>query len=349
MGVGFGGAATHAVASHDKDHHDRGNWIIADQFNNRVVETNAAHQVVWSFGDGSSVAGPHSVVGPNDAERVGDLTLISGTGTPPSTDPSCTNPSGCADNRVMLVNRDGNIVWQYGQAGVSGAGFDQLNTPVAAIFLPNHHILIADQANERVIEVTFSKHIVWQYGMTGVSGSGVNQLNNPNSAELLRNGDVLIADESNNRVIEVNRHHQIVWQYGSPSDTTTLNGAAFASRLPGGDTLITDSNNNRVVEVNQHKQVVFAYDTSGRPGSISMPLPTRAVRLHNGDTLISDQYNDQVIEVDAHGQIVASQGKIQVDSTGFNGLNAPYAAYVIGDFTGLTPPSDDDFGHAHGH
>ena len=339
LGVGLGSAATQS--SHDKGgFNDRGNWIIADQFNNRVVETNPAHQVVWSFGDGSSVAGPNSVVGPNDAERVGNFTLISGTGTPPSADPSCTNPSGCADNRVMMVDRHGHIVWQYGQAGVGGAGFDQLNTPVAAILLPDHNILITDQVNERVIEVTFHKHIVWQYGMTGVSGSAFNQLNNPNSAELLRNGDILIADENNNRVIEVNRHHHIVWQYGSPSDTTTINGAAFASRLWNGDTLITDTNNNRVIEVTDDKQVVFTYNTSTRPGSIAAPLPTRAVRLHNGDILISDQYNDQVIEINPHGQIVTAQGQIQNDSTGFNGLNAPYAAYRIGDFTGLTSPFD---------
>ena len=67
--------------------------------------------------------------------------------------PDCTNPSGCPDNRVILVDRDGNIVWQYGQFGVGGSGFDQLNVPVQNTWLPNRHVLITDQANERVIEV----------------------------------------------------------------------------------------------------------------------------------------------------------------------------------------------------
>ena len=63
---------------------DTGNIIIADQYNNRVIEVDrATHQVVWTFGDGSDIAGPHSVVGVNDVERIGPLTLISGTGTPP--------------------------------------------------------------------------------------------------------------------------------------------------------------------------------------------------------------------------------------------------------------------------
>jgi hypothetical protein len=281
-------------------------------------------------------------VGTNDAQRVGDLTLISGTGTPAATDPSCMNPSGCLDNRVILVDQAGHIVWQYGHAGVAGSGFNQLSTPVQATALPNGNVLITDQANERVIEVTRDHSIVWQYGMTGITGAGFNQLNNPNSAELLENGHVLIADENNNRVIEVTRDHHIAWRYGSPADTTTLNGAAFASRLPNGHTLITDSNNNRVVEVTEDKVVVFTFVTNTRPGSIDQPLPTRAVRLANGHTLISDQFNDQVIEIDSHGTIVFSQGQIQTDGNGFNQLNAPYDAKVVGDYTGLTPPPASD-------
>jgi hypothetical protein len=131
-----------------------------------VVEINADHQVVWHFGNGSSVAGPNSIVGTNDAERVGDLTLISGTGTPAGADPSCTNMAGCVDNRVILVNEHGDIVWQYGKAGVTGSGFNQLNTPVQSTALPDGHVLITDQLNERVIEVTRTHKIVWQYGQT---------------------------------------------------------------------------------------------------------------------------------------------------------------------------------------
>jgi hypothetical protein len=341
--AGLGAAGLAGTASASAGHHQpggfntKGDILIADQFNNRVVEINGQHQVVWSFGNGSSVPGPHSIVGTNDVERVGNLTLISGTGTPPGADPSCTNANGCPDNRVFLVNRAGHIVWQYGKAGVTGSGFNQLNTPVQSTYLPNGDILITDQSNERVIEVNRAHQIVWHYGKTGVVGSGFNELSNPNSAELLANGHILIADENNNRVIEVNRDHQIVWSYGSPTGTQ-LSGAAFASRLPNGNTLITDSNNNRILIVTPGKKVVFDYATNTRNGSMAMPLPTRAVMLRNGNILISDQFNDQVIEINQQKQIVFSQGMIQVDGNGFNQLNAPYDAKVIGDYTGLTPP-----------
>jgi outer membrane protein assembly factor BamB len=317
-----------------------GNILIADQFNNRVIELNPADgKIVWSFGDGSSTAGPTSIVAPNDTQRVGDLTVIAGTGAPAGTptqyEANCQN--GCADNRVIVVNRAGKILWQYGKAGVTGAGANELNTPVQATVLPNKDVLITDQGNARVIEVNHKKQIVWQYGTTGVTGEGPNQLNNPNSAELLENGNILIADENNNRVIEVTRGKGIAWRY-QPNNPSLLNGAAFASRLCNGHTLITDSNNNRVLEIDRTGHVTFTFITNTRPGSIANPLPTRAIRLCNGHTLISDQYNDQVFEIDAMGNVVFSYGQIGVIGSAPGQLNAPYDAKEVGDYVGITPP-----------
>jgi outer membrane protein assembly factor BamB len=326
---------------------DAGHILIADQYNNRVVEVDrATHKVVWSFGDGSDVAGPHSVVGVNDAERIGPVTLISGTGTPPGA-PGCSDTvNGCPDNRVFIVDRQGTILWQYGQAGVAGSGDNQLNTPVQAAFLsgfpghPGFHVIIADQANQRIIVVgIFSGKIVWQYGTTGTAGNGPNQLNNPNSAEVLENGNILIADESNNRVIEVTPAGAIVKTFTIGG---ALNAAAFASRLPNGHTLISDSGNNRIVEVDNTDHIVWQYVTNTGANSNPNPNPTRGIRLANGHTLISDQNNNRVIEVTASGRIVFQQGKTNVAGNGFNRLNGPYDAKQIGDFTGLTPPIDFD-------
>jgi hypothetical protein len=314
-----------------------GDLLIADQFNNRVIEINGSGNIVWQFGRGPNDVTAHSPVGTNDAERVGNLTLISGTGAPAGTEPLC--PSGCADNRVMLVNQGGSIVWQYGSFGVTGSGRNQLNTPVQSTATPNMTIFITDQGNQRVIEVNLKKQILWQYGMTGVAGSGPDQLNNPNSAELLSNGHILIADENNNRAIEVDRHKNIVATFTAGGTTS---GVAFASRLSNGDTLITDSNNSRIVEVDSDDKVVSQYFTNTQAGSNPTPLPTRAIRTKTDNTVISDQFNDRVIVVNPELQILAQFGNLNTPGYGTKntsqGLNGPYDAKVIGDYTGLTPP-----------
>jgi hypothetical protein len=351
-------AACLSAVAQESEFNSRHNTLIADQFNNRVIEVDRTGKIVWQFGLGPTDFSPASIIGTNDAQRVGELTLMAGTGTPGGQPeaPNCTNPSGCPDNRVILVDRHGNVVWQYGQFGVTGSGPDQLNVPVQNTWLPNRHVLITDQANERIIEVDVAtKEIVWQYGTTGLSGNGPNQLNNPNCAELLENGHILICDENNNRAIEVTRTKQIIWQYGSgdPNINDPVSGVAFASRLENGHTLITDSNHARIVEIDQNKNVVWEYFTcTGQACNLPRgtgPLPTRAVRLRNGHTLISDQYNHRVIEVNHAKQIVRTFGKLgslgyNTDSVADGGLNSPYDAKRIGDYTGLTPPFADDFG-----
>jgi len=342
------GAGSHRLNAQSVE---RGHILIADQFNNRVIEVDTAtHRVVWTFGNGSDVAGPHSVVGVNDVERIGPVTLISGTGIPPSNPPlpGCSDSvNGCADNRVFLVDMAGRILWQYGQAGVTGSGDNQLNAPVQAAFLsgfpghPGFHVIITDQGNQRVIVVNvFTGKIVWQYGTTGVIGMGPNQLNNPNSAEVLENGNILIADELNNRVIEITPAGSIVKTFTVGG---ALNTAAFASRLPNGHTLISDAGNNRIVEVDSTDHIAWQYVTNMGANSNANPQPTRGVRLRNGNTLISDQFNNRVIEVTPGGRIVFQQGKTNVIGNGFNRLNGPYDAKQNGDFTGLTPPLDFDW------
>jgi hypothetical protein len=111
--------------------------------------------------------------------------------------------------------------------------------------------------------------------------------------------------------------------------------------------LLTDSNNNRIVEVNPKDHPVWTYFTNLQKGSNPAPLPTRAIRTAAGNTIISDQFNDRVIVVNEAKQIIAQYGNL--NSPGFGttntsqGLNSPYDAKVIGDYTGLTPPFEFEF------
>jgi hypothetical protein len=318
-----------------------GNVLIADQYNNRVIEVTRQGDIVWSFGDGSSAPGPTSIVAPNDAERLptGE-TLMSGTGAPAGTEPGCpASGGGCPDNRVIIVNdATRSIVWQYG--GSSG----EIEAPAAAVLLPTpsgDHVLITDQGNNRILEVDrATKDIVWQFPSAHPTADQI--LAGPNSAERLVNGNILIADEGGNRIVEVTTDGVIVWQYPSALDTASLNSPAFASRLLSGNTLITDTGNNRIVEVDQDtpSHVVWSYLTGLRSGG-GNSLPTRAVRLANGHTLVTEMLDDQVIEIDGTPEqnVIYTHGVLGSARDGINELNQAYDAKVVGDFTGLTPPT----------
>ena len=70
--------------------------------------------------------------------------------------------------------------------------------------------------------------------------------------------------------------------------------------------------------------------------------------VNGGNVLISDQFNNQVFEVThkygTPASIVENRVYGTINNPGFNPstaltkMNGPYSAYVIGDYTGITPP-----------
>ncbi len=72
-------------------------YLIADQFNNRVIEVDHRGNIVWHFGLGPADFSPASIIGVNDAQRVGEFTFClaiwdvwSRRQWPQSTQHSCT-------------------------------------------------------------------------------------------------------------------------------------------------------------------------------------------------------------------------------------------------------------------
>src|SRR5260370_39378562 len=81
------------VLADDGEFNEPGNYLIADQFNSRVIEVDCSGNIIWQFGRGPTDFSPASIIGTNDAQRVGKLTLMAGTGTPGGQPeaPDCTN------------------------------------------------------------------------------------------------------------------------------------------------------------------------------------------------------------------------------------------------------------------
>jgi hypothetical protein len=269
--------SSHLDDPHGAEWLPNGNVLIADSFNNRVIEVNSYGNIVWQYGNGVAGSGANRLYHPYDAKRLeNDNTLIADRD----------------NNRVIEVDSGKNIVWQYGGHYGPDAGEPDVNVlkkPYEAERLPDpdpgdgideRRTLIADRENYRVIEVRGRDYnpddptpakgytessIVWQYGTTGVaggwqSGKTINYLDTAVDANRLPNGNTLITDCWNSRVIEVKTSDydptelinsgytqaSIVWQYG----TTRVKGSGFnqlhipldAERLPNGNILISDTN-----------------------------------------------------------------------------------------------------------
>lgn len=173
-------------------------------------------------------------------------------------------------NRILIINSDGDIVWEYGKFGSLQA--NKLKNPKFAQF-SGQNILITDTGNSKVIEVNNKKETVWQFG-TGESAYSNQTLDNPSDCTKLQNGNYLITDTGNKRVIEVNPLGQIVWQYGDLKDTKMFGKSLFSlvgkstyqlftpvssQRLDNGNTLISDIGNQKIIEVSPDRKTVWQY------------------------------------------------------------------------------------------
>jgi hypothetical protein len=277
------------------------NVLIADQFNNRVIEVTRQGDIVWQFGDGKSVPGPTSVVAPNDVERLPNgRTLIAGSGTPGGAGTESTCPAakgGCPDNRVIIVDdAKGTIVWQYGEdKGGAGDGPNQLNTPVYAVLIPGaggaaDHVLITDQGNNRIIEVDENtKQIVWQFPPAPSPGDAGEDAGDSSLGEAGADaGDSSLGDTG--------------VEDSSPGGASALNSPNSAERLASGNTLIADENNYRVIEVASSGEIVWQYPETPNPALLN--VAGFASRLSDGHTLIADVNNNRIIEVTTDAKVV---------------------------------------------
>ncbi len=170
--------------------------LIADQFNNRVIETTSSGKIVWSFGLGPNDFTANSIIGcndnPNSAELLEDGHILIADEN---------------NNRAIEVTRADQVVKTFTAGGTLGA-------VAFASRLGNGDTLLTDAGNSRVVEVDANDNIVWQYVTNTDPKSIASPL--PTRAVRLRNGDTLISDQFNNRVIRVNKAGSIVMSYGLP-------------------------------------------------------------------------------------------------------------------------------------
>jgi len=179
-----------------------------------------------------------------------------------------------AHDRVAIMNKAGEIVWEYG-----------LPHPQDVWMLPNGNILTT--CYQGVREVTRDKQVVWEYRT-----ESPNEIPN---CQPLPDGNVLIGIVGECRLIEVNRKGDIVHQVQlSTTEKTPHAQFRMCRKTPEGTYLVPFTAEGAVRE----------YD---RDGNVIRELPRRpspvcALRLENGNTLISA--DSAVTEYDKDDKVV---------------------------------------------
>ncbi len=226
-------------------------------------------------------------------------------GVPASVQLLPTNTLLVADafrHAILELDRDGNIVWQFGKAGNPSKNLDRVSGATCARALADGRRLITDTRNHRLLLL----------GVDGASSEVVSSegtLTDPTYADVNSDGNFLICDSGNARVIELDNQQRIVWQYGSPIRARRLYSFPRSVEVTGpGEYLIADTANDRIVRAadgGHHEQIACA------EAGLFWP---RCVRLlPSGSLLIADGRRGRIIEVSPHGEVLNQLADVKWD------------------------------------
>jgi PQQ-like domain len=152
------------------------------------------------------------------------------------------------NNRILVVNALGQVVWRYPTAADVARG-RILHFNDDTFVAPGGRALIANEEDYgAVVSVDIrSRRLTTLFGVPGVLGGGPDHLNYPDDAYGYPDGSFTVADAYNCRILFV-RNHAIVRQYGTSGvcrhdppnhfgavngDTPAPDGGVLVSEIPG--------------------------------------------------------------------------------------------------------------------
>jgi hypothetical protein len=199
-------------------------------------------------------------------------------GSDPSVLPGDVLIADRSNNRLLVVDPRGRIVWRFPRPGGRS-----LPLPDDAFFSPNgRRIVVTEEDVDAVSLVDIASHrIVWRYGAVGMPGSSPNRLSHPDDAMLLPNGSILSADIMNCRIVLLRPPvlHPIRTT-GSPaqgcvhSPPRAWGSPNGAFPLEGGGMLVTEINGDWVDALSPTGRVLW----STHPPGVYYPSDSNEVR-----------------------------------------------------------------------
>jgi DNA-binding beta-propeller fold protein YncE len=200
-------------------------------------------------------------------------------GSDPSVLPGDVLIADRSNDRLLVVDPQGRIVWQFPQPGDRGT----LPLPDDAFFSSDGRQIVATQEDVDVVSLidVASRRIAWRYGTMGAPGSSANRLAHPDDALLLPDGSILLADIENCRLLLLHPpSHRPVRAIGSPANgcvhypPRAWGSPNGAFPLADGGALVTEISGDWVDALSPSGRVLW----SAHPPGISYPSDSNEVR-----------------------------------------------------------------------
>jgi len=256
-------------------------------------------------------------------------------GSDPSVLPADVLVADHRNNRLLIVDPQGRIRWEFPRPGDLAPGQTFLQ-PDDAFFSPDGRHIIATQEDDQVISVisVATSRITYRYGVPGTPGSGPDHLFNPDDAMLTPAGVIVSADIKNCRLVIIRPpahtvtrvigrttnacEHDPPRRFGSPN-------GAFP--MTDGHYLITEINGDWADEMSLSGRVSWSANPRG------VLYPSDSNEIYPGRYLTVD-YSDpgQVVEFNSSGRALWRMG----------GFNQPSLALPLPNGDILL---NDDFNH----
>jgi outer membrane protein assembly factor BamB len=256
-------------------------------------------------------------------------------GSDPSALPADVLIADHRNNRLLIVDPQGRIRWEFPRPGDLAPGQTFLQ-PDDAFFAPDGKHIVVTQEDDQVISVISlaTGTIVYRYGVPGQPGAGPDHLFNPDDAMLTPAGVIVTADIKNCRLVIITppAHavtrvigqttnacmHAPPWRFGSPN-------GAFP--MTNGHYLVTEINGDWVNEMSLHGQVSWSANPAG------VLYPSDSNEVYPGRYLTADfSAPGQIVEFTSSGRVVWRMG----------GFNQPSLALPLPNGDILL---NDDFNH----
>jgi hypothetical protein len=228
------------------------------------------------------------------------------------------------NNRILVVDPQGNVVWRFPDAADVAAG-RILHFNDDTFVEPGGRALIANEEDYgAVVSVGIaSRRITLLFGVPGALGGGRTHLNYPDDAYAFADGGFTVADAYNCRILFV-REHRIVRQYGTAGDCRHDPPQHFGAvngdtPTPYGGVLVSEIPGHWIDAINSDGSLRWSVQAPVSYPSDPQPLP--------GDRVLLADYSDpgQVIVMDSHARVSWRYGPL----TGEGALNHPSLAMEL--------------------